>query len=53
MVKLSEILAERKGSVIKCKYVSRDGSVIKKSYRTSLADAKRVFQNYLNSNKLQ
>jgi hypothetical protein len=53
MVKLSQIEAIDKQSFIKCKYVCRDGSVIVKKYSyASLTEAKRNFQTYINTNKL-
>jgi len=52
-IKLSDIETFDKQSFIICKYVARDGSVIKKKYcYASLSEAKRVFRDYINNNSL-
>jgi|DEB0MinimDraft_10_1074344.scaffolds.fasta_scaffold457684_1 hypothetical protein len=52
-IKLSDIETFDKQSFIICKYVARDGSVIKKKYSyASLSESKRAFRNYINENKL-
>ena len=52
-LKLSEIETMDKQSFIKCKYVTKDGSVITKKYsHTSLTEAKRNFKVYIDSKGL-
>ena len=52
-IKLSEIETIDKQSFIKCKYITRDGSVITKKYSyASLTEAKRNFKVYIDSNGL-
>ena len=53
MIELKDIEATDKQSFISCKYVAKDGSVIKKKYSySSLSEAKRNFKNYINENQL-
>ena len=53
MITLEEIQALDKQSFIICKYVCKDGSVIREKYSyASLSEAKRNFRNYINDNKL-
>jgi len=52
-IKLSDIETFDKQSFIICKYVARDGSVIKKKYcYVSLSESKKEFRDYINNNKL-
>ena len=52
-IKLSDIETFDKQSFIICKYVARDGSVIKKKYSyVSLSECKNAFRDYINNNKL-
>jgi hypothetical protein len=52
-IKLSDIETLDKQSFIICKYVARDGSVIKQKYSyASLSECKRAFRDYINNNGL-
>jgi hypothetical protein len=52
-IKLEDIETKIYRHHIICTYIAKDGSIINEFYTCKLPEAKKAFQHYINSNKLQ